>query len=62
MGEIKIEPLVSTEDLEKLFGLSKDSLDKARKELGLPFYNIGRLVKFRASEVERWLKERKVNG
>lgn len=62
MGERNLEPLLTAENVENLFNLSKDSLAKARTELGLPFYKIGKLVRFRASEVEAWLKERKING
>ena len=63
MGEIKLEPLLLTEDIEKIFNISRDFVETARKELGMPHYKFSkRLYRCRASEVEKWLKERKVNG
>jgi excisionase family DNA binding protein len=62
MGEPKFEYLVDTAFLGERLGVSKAYLEDARKNLGLPFYKIGKNIRFRLSEVEKWLKERKVNG
>tara|TARA_R110000868_G_C10484120_1_gene729551 strand:- start:234 stop:425 length:192 start_codon:yes stop_codon:yes gene_type:complete len=63
MGEKKIEPMVDTKFLINAFGLSKDFIEDARKHLGFPFYQLSKKnIRFRLSEVEQWLKGRKVNG
>lgn len=54
-----IEPLLSIEEIQELTGLSRPSIDRAKKDGGLPWYKIGSRVKFRQSEVEKWITERK---
>jgi len=53
---IEIEKYLSKKDVCNLLGIGQTTLDKIRKR-GLPDYLIGGKVKFKASEVERWVKE-----
>lgn len=62
MGEKKLEPWITTEDLMEILGVSKDTIERLRSEQGLPYYKVGARVRFRVSEVERWMKERRHNG
>lgn len=62
MGEKKLEPLITREVLAEHFGMSKDAVDDLRNKQGLPFYKLGNQVRFRVSEVEKWLEQRKQNG
>lgn len=59
MGEKKLEPVVSRTELAKLLGISTETIDRLARTSGLPFYKLGNSVKFRVSEVERWMKERR---
>ncbi len=56
---VKFEPLLDFEDISPACGLKVSFIKKAIREYGFPFYRIGRRVKFRASEVEVWIKQRK---
>ncbi len=56
------EDLIDTKALAAKLSLSRDFIDDAVKSRGLPVYKLGNLKRFRLSEVERWLKERKANG
>ena len=58
MGEKKMEPMVDIKELSKILGVSESFIREAKRSKGLPCYNLGKL-KFRTSEVEKWLKERK---
>lgn len=60
--EKTIEKMIDTEELMQILGVSKAFLDDARTKLNLPYYKIGRNVKYRLSEVEQWLRERRKNG
>lgn len=63
MGEPKMEKTIGKKELSEQLGMCVRSIDRAMKEGGLPYYKIGSAVKFRVSEVEKWMKERKViNG
>lgn len=62
MGEKKLNVLVGTKELCEAWGVSKDFLEKARTEMGLPAYKIGGRIKYDVAEVNAWKKERKHNG
>jgi excisionase family DNA binding protein len=62
MGELNIEKLVGREEISKIFGISIETVDRLTKDSGLPYYKLGRFTKFRVSEIERWLKERRHVG
>ncbi len=59
MGEKKIRPMVGKKELAEALGVTEEWIDTARKNLGLPSYKLGRLVKFYLDEVNAWIKERK---
>ena len=61
MGEQKTEPLVDKGQVAKFLGVSTDTVDKERIKTDLPYYKLGRKVRFRISEVEAWLKQKKQN-
>lgn len=56
-----VELLLTYAKLSAVTGLSVAFLKKAKMKYGLPHYKVGSLVRFRLSEVERWLNERKTN-
>jgi predicted DNA-binding transcriptional regulator AlpA len=60
--ELKMEPLLDYDSLAELTGLTASFLKKAKWKMNLPHYKIGAQVKFRISEVELWLKQRKAAG
>ena len=63
MGEPKLEKTIGKKELCDLLGMSIRFVDTAMKEMGLPYYKLGGAVKFRVTEVEKWMKQRKVvNG
>jgi predicted DNA-binding transcriptional regulator AlpA len=52
----QIAPLMSDFDLERLTGRARSTWQKARLTGdGPPFIRLGRLVRYRASDVEAWL-------
>jgi predicted DNA-binding transcriptional regulator AlpA len=51
-----VEPLLTDSDLENLTGRARSTWQKARlKGDGPPFIRIGRLIRYRPSEVRAWL-------
>lgn len=50
------EPWVSVEDVAKHLGVAKDSIYRWIETRGLPAHKIGRLWKFRLSEVDGWVE------
>lgn len=64
MGEkqLKYEGFVDTNFLMGKYGFSRNFWTEARIKYKLPHFKLGNKVKYRLSEVEKWLKERHVNG
>lgn len=58
----ELEGMVDMKYLVEKLSLSKDYIDDAIKKQKFPVYKLGTLKRFRISEVERWLRERKLNG
>lgn len=52
------EPWVSVDDVAKHLGVAKDSIDRWIENKGLPAHKIGRLWKFKLSEVDEWVRAR----
>ena len=51
------EPWVSVEDVAKHLGVAKDSVYRWIEGKGLPAHRMGRLWKFKISEVDEWVRE-----
>lgn len=56
------EPWVSVDDLAKHLGVAKDSIYRWIDHKGLPAHKIGRLWKFKLSEVDDWVREGGASG
>ena len=50
------EPWVSVEDVAKHLGVAKDSVYRWIETRSLPAHKIGRLWKFKLSEVDEWVR------
>lgn len=51
------EPWVSVDELAKHLGVVKDSIYRWIEGRGLPAHKIGRLWKFKLSEVDQWVRD-----
>lgn len=56
-----LEDLISVEQAVPLLGLSKRTIQDMASRRELPVYKIKKCVRFRVSELEAWLQERKVS-
>jgi len=52
------EPWVSVEDVARHLGVVRDSVYRWIEAKGLPAHRIGRLWKFKLSEVDEWVRAR----
>lgn len=50
------EPWVTTEQVAHHLGVVKDTVYRWREKKGLPAHQIGRLWKFKLSEVDEWVR------
>ncbi len=50
------EPWVSVEQVARHLGVAKDTVYRWRERRNLPAHRIGRLWKFRLSEVDDWVR------
>jgi len=50
------EPWVAVEEVAKHLGVAKDSVYRWIESRGLPAHKIGRLWKFRLSEIDSWVE------
>jgi excisionase family DNA binding protein len=50
------EPWVSVDDITKHLGVAKDSIYRWIEHKGLPAHKVGRLWKFKISEVDEWVR------
>jgi excisionase family DNA binding protein len=58
--KIKIEPLISVDEVKEILGVKRAFVYQAIKTLGLPYYRINsRNIKFKNSEVKQWIQERR---
>jgi len=55
-----LERVLSFKEAQKFLGMSEPWLRKEISAKKIPHYKIGRLVKFKASELEEYLRSRKV--
>lgn len=51
-----LEPWVSVEEVASHLGVAKASVYRWIEGKGLPAHRVGRLWKFRLSEVDRWIE------
>ena len=56
------EPWASAEELAKHLGVAKDSIYRWIDNRGLPAHRIGRLWKFKLSEVDDWVRDGGTNS
>lgn len=52
------EPWVSVEEVAKHLGVAKDSVYRWIESRALPAHRIGRLWKFKLTEVDEWVRTR----
>ena len=50
------ERWVSVDDVAKHLGVNKDSVYRWIEKMGLPAHRVGRLFRFKLSEVDEWVK------
>ena len=50
------EPWVSVDEVASHLGVAKDSVYRWIEAKGLPAHRVGRLWKFRLSEVDKWIE------
>lgn len=51
------EPWTSVDEIAKHLGVAKDSIYRWIERRSLPAHRIGRLWKFKISEVDQWVRE-----
>lgn len=56
------EPWVSVEDVAKHLGVAKDSVYRWIETRSLPAHKIGRLWKFKLTEVDEWVRASSADG
>ena len=56
------EKLIDFQELSQQTGLTVSFLKKAKWKMGLPHYKIGKNVRFRLSEIEVWLTQRRARS
>ena len=54
---MKQEPWVSLEDIAVHLGVSQDTVHRWIRMRGMPAHKVGRLWKFKVSEVDGWVRE-----
>ena len=59
---ISTEPWVSVEDVAKHLNVEKDSIDLWIEHKALPAHKVGRLWKFKLSEVDDWTTKGEPQG
>ena len=50
------EPWISVDDIARHLGVAKDSIYRWIERRSLPAHRIGRLWKFKVSEVDEWVR------
>lgn len=54
--DYNIEPWVSSKEIAKHLGINKDTLQRWIKNKTIPCHRVGRLWKFKVSEIDEWVK------
>jgi len=58
--KVMFETLISKKELVVAFGVSNSFVNKLMVEDGLPYFKIGRAVRFRVTEISNWLEKRRM--
>ena len=56
VNDMKPEPWVSLEEIALHLGVSQDSIHRWIRNRDMPAHQIGRLWKFKVSEVDEWVR------
>lgn len=56
MEQVMAEPWVSVEQIAEHLGVTRDSIYRWIDRKGLPAHRVGRLWKFKVSEVDDWVR------
>ncbi len=56
VNNMKPEPWVSLEDIAQHLGVSQDTIHRWIRNRSMPAHQIGRLWKFKVSEVDEWVR------
>jgi hypothetical protein len=61
--ELEMIDLISPEEAAKTIGLPASTLamDRRRKHLKIPYYRLGRRIKYSVKELENWLARQQCN-
>ncbi|MBK9294498.1 MAG: helix-turn-helix domain-containing protein [Oligoflexia bacterium] len=57
---VMFETLISKKELVTAFGVSSSFISKLMAEEGLPYFKIGRAVRFRVTDISQWLDRRRI--
>ncbi|MDD3536029.1 MAG: helix-turn-helix domain-containing protein [Candidatus Cloacimonetes bacterium] len=52
---------LSVQEISEYLGITKDSVYKMIKEKGMPAHKLGKLWKFKTSEIDLWIREGAAN-
>lgn len=58
-NKIEVERWLSLEEISNHLGVSKDTIRSWIKKDTIPYHRVGRLYKFRISEVDAWVESGK---
>lgn len=58
----RMEPLIGTEEVSKILGLSARTIYSLVNRGDLPAYRLGRLVKFKPAEVRDFVEASRIGG
>lgn len=58
--EIQTEKLINIHELSDLIGFKSTFINKAMVQFCLPYYKIGGAVRFKMSEINNWIEQRKI--
>lgn len=58
--EMQVEKWVNLEDVAKHLSISPDTVRTWIKEGKLPYYRAGKRYKFKISEIDKWVREGKI--
>ena len=59
MGQQESEKWVNLDEVAEHVGLCKDTIRNYIKKNQIPFYRIGKMYKFKMSEIDAWVKSGK---